>query len=159
MKTPLFRWANDNRIIVKNASSLVSTAAVTSALGFIYWWLAARQFSPPAVGLASAAVSAMMLLGSISALGLGSLLINELPRHPDKTPALIVTAVLVAGTAGGVLGMLFALVAPRRGVQMARSPPSRMKATIFFTFSSPENSSSTSARRSFNVPSGPNSVR
>src|SRR5262245_37524866 len=113
MKTTLFRWANDNRIIVKNASSLVSTAAVTSALGFIYWWLAARQFSPPAVGLASAAVSAMMLLGSISALGLGSLLINELPRHPDKTPALIVTAVLVAGTAGGVLGMLFALVAPR----------------------------------------------
>ena len=46
-----------------------------------------------------------------------------------------------------------------RGVQMARSPPWRMNATIFSTFSSPENSSSTSARRSFSVPSGPNSVR
>jgi O-antigen/teichoic acid export membrane protein len=113
MKTTLSRWATDNWIVVKNASSLVSTAAVTSALGFIYWWLAARQFSPSAVGLASAAVSAMMLLGSVSALGLGSLLINELPRHPDTAPALIITAVLVAGAAGGVLGLLFALIAPR----------------------------------------------
>ena len=45
--------------------------------------------------------------------------------------------------------------APRaRGVQIARSPPSRMNCTILRTFSSSANSSSTSASRSFSVPSG-----
>ena len=53
------RW---NSAIVENAASLVGTTIVTSGLGFVYWWLAARQFRPEAVGLAVAAIAPMTLL-------------------------------------------------------------------------------------------------
>jgi O-antigen/teichoic acid export membrane protein len=102
-----------NRAILANASSLVATSGVTSALGFAYWWLAARQFQSSAVGVASAAISAMMLLGSVSAFGLGTLLIGELPRRQHQAASLITTALAAAGTIGGVLGILFACIAPR----------------------------------------------
>jgi O-antigen/teichoic acid export membrane protein len=91
---------------------MVGTTAVTSGLGFIYWWLAARTFPAEAVGLASAAVSAMLLMGSVSVFGFGTLLIGELPRQPDKPVSLVVTALLIVGVAGGILGILFAMTAP-----------------------------------------------
>lgn len=105
-------WLKTHRTLLANAGSLVGTTALTSGLGFVYWWLAARHFSTETVGLASAAIAAMSLLATIGMLGLGTLLIAEIPRRPDKTGALIITALLVAGLAGLVLGGGFALVAP-----------------------------------------------
>jgi len=98
--------------MLANAGSLVGTTAVTSALGFVYWWLAARLFPPEAVGIASASISAMMLLGSFCMLGLGTLLITELPRQPGREIALISTALVVVGGVGGCIGIVFAVVAP-----------------------------------------------
>lgn len=115
---PQSRWFATNRVIVANAASLISTTGVTSALGFFYWWLAARLFPPAAVGLASAAISAMMLLGSVGVLGSGTLLIGELPRQPGKAGSLITTSLLVAGFASGGLGILFAIAAPRLSAEL-----------------------------------------
>lgn len=109
---PISRWLAANRVLVANASSLVGTTLVTSALGIAYWWVAARQSSHAAVGLGSAAISSMSLLGSMSVLGLGTLLVTELPRRPAQTRALIVAASLVAGLAGLLLGALFTAIAP-----------------------------------------------
>ncbi len=95
-----------------NAGSIVGTTAVTGILGFAYWWLAARLFPPEAVGLASAAVSAMMLLGMLCIVGLGTLLIGELPRQPGKEASLISSALILVGGIGICGGILFALVAP-----------------------------------------------
>src|SRR6184192_1916409 len=95
-----------------NAGSLISTTAVTSMLGFVYWWVAARWFPPEAVGLGSAAISAMTLLARISTLGLGTLLTGELARKPGKEGSLISASLIVAGGAGGCAGIVFALVAP-----------------------------------------------
>ncbi|GAC1381093.1 MAG: hypothetical protein NVS4B7_03560 [Ktedonobacteraceae bacterium] len=95
-----------------NAGSLVGTTAITAVLGFVYWWLAARQFPPETVGFASAAISAMMLLGSICILGLGTLLIGELPRHTNKEMPLISAALLLVGAVGGCAGIIFAVVIP-----------------------------------------------
>jgi len=95
-----------------NAGSLISTTAVTAVLGFAYWWVAARWFSLEAVGLGSATISAMLLLGTISTLGLGTLLIGKLPRQPGKEGPLISASLIVAGGAGGCAGIVFALVAP-----------------------------------------------
>ena len=80
----LFHWIKTNRIMLINSASLICTTVVTSSLGFVYWWLAAQLFSPEAVGLASAAISAMTLLATISIFGLGTMLIGELPRQPGK---------------------------------------------------------------------------
>jgi len=97
---------------VINAGSLVGSTAITSGLGFIFWWLAARLFPADAVGLASAGISAMMLLSTLAVLGLGTLLVGELPRDPENALPLISTALFIAGLAGGGLGIAFALAAP-----------------------------------------------
>ena len=100
------------RSIAVNAGSLIGTTAVTSGLGFLYWLLAARLFSPGAVGLASALISAMVLLGYLGMLGLGTMLMGELPNHRGRESPLILTAFLASGLAGLVLGALFAMIAP-----------------------------------------------
>ncbi len=94
-----------------NASSLIATTAVTSILGFAYWWIAARSFPPETVGIASASISAMTLLGNFCILGLGTLLITELPRQPDKVGSLISTALVAVGVVGGCVGLAFAIIA------------------------------------------------
>lgn len=106
------RWARTNSIILFNAGSMVGATAITSLLGFVYWWLAARSFQPEAVGLASAAISVMTLLGSVAIVGLGTLLLGELPLQRGREASLISTALIVVGAIGGLLGLAFALLAP-----------------------------------------------
>jgi O-antigen/teichoic acid export membrane protein len=99
--------------IVANAGGMVATALVTSGLGIPYWVLAARTFPASAVGLGSAAVSAMTLLSFLGMVGLGTLLVSEYPRHPGKEGRLIVTALATSASVGTVLGLLFSVVVPR----------------------------------------------
>src|SRR6266566_6720119 len=103
------QWVQVNSIILVNAGSLVGTTAVTSVLGFVYWWLAARQFPPEAVGFASAAISAMTLLGSVAIVGLGTLLLGELPQQRGREASLISAALILVGAVGGLLGLAFAV--------------------------------------------------
>jgi O-antigen/teichoic acid export membrane protein len=105
--TAIFRT---NRIFLLNSSSLVGTTAITAGLGFFYWWVAARLFTQDEVGLASALTSNMMLIMTIGVLGLGTLLIGELPRHPERAKALIMTALVVAGGVSAVLGVIITLI-------------------------------------------------
>jgi O-antigen/teichoic acid export membrane protein len=97
--------------LLSNAGTLLGTTGVTSALGFVYWAVAARLFSQEAVGYGSAAVSAMTLLGTIGMLGLGTLLIGELPRR-SRRAGLVSAALLASGLGSVVLGLGFALAAP-----------------------------------------------
>jgi O-antigen/teichoic acid export membrane protein len=108
----LFQWVKTHSAILVNTGSLAGTTVITSALGFPYWWLAARKFPPEAVGLASAAISAMTLLASIAMLGWGTLLIGELSRQPGREISLISAALILVGGIGGCLGIVFAVVAP-----------------------------------------------
>ncbi len=114
-----------------NSGSLVGTTVITSALGFAYWWLAARQFPPEAVGIASASVSTMLLLGSFCMLGLGTLLITELPRQPGREVSLISTALVVVGVAGAGIGVLFAVVAPYASVEFNPLKASATNIVVF----------------------------
>ena len=101
-----------NGSIVTNASSMLGATIATSGFGVVYWLLAARLFPHTAVGFAGASISAMTLLGNAGMLGLGTLLIGELPREPGQEKQLITTAVAAAGIAGALLGVLFALAVP-----------------------------------------------
>lgn len=108
----ILQWLKTNKALLSNAASLVGSTGVTSVLGFAYWWLAARQFSPAVVGFASAALSAMALLGTFGILGLGTLLVGELPRHKGLEASLISTSLILVGGVSLVLGCAFALLAP-----------------------------------------------
>src|SRR6266487_206768 len=114
-----FRGIKANRVMLINTGSLVGTTAVTSGLGFAYWWVAAHQYTPEAVGLASANVSVMMLLGGIGMFGWGTLLITELSRQPGREVPLISTSLVVVGIIGGIIGALFAIFAPDISAQFA----------------------------------------
>jgi O-antigen/teichoic acid export membrane protein len=109
---------HQHRDLVSNAGSLVMSTGVASLLGVVYWVVATRLFSQRAVGYASAAVSAMTLLGTIGMLGLGTLLIGELPRRRDRA-GLVAAALLACGLGSLLLGGCFAVVAPRVSVNFA----------------------------------------
>jgi predicted ATP-grasp superfamily ATP-dependent carboligase/O-antigen/teichoic acid export membrane protein len=112
VRRSLFQRIKVDRVILVNAGSLVGSTAVTSGLGFVYWWLAARQDSPEAIGFASAAISAMMLLGTFGMMGLGTLLIGELPCQRSREASLVSAALILVGGVGGCLGIIYAVVAP-----------------------------------------------
>lgn len=100
------------RQLLENAGSLVGSNVLTSVLGVPYWWLATQAFSASAVGFAAAAVSAMMLLGTVSMFGLGTLLTGELPRRQYDRSSLLASALTFATVAGLVVGIVFAFAAP-----------------------------------------------
>jgi O-antigen/teichoic acid export membrane protein len=97
--------------LLSNVASLAATTGVTSGLGFVYWAVAARLFSVQDVGYGSAAISAMTLLGTVGMLGLGTLLIGEIPRR-ESPGGLVLAALLFSTIASLVLGVAFAVVAP-----------------------------------------------
>ncbi len=117
--------------MLTNTLSLVGTTVVTSGLGLAYWWIAARQYTPDAVGFASAAIATMVLLGSICMLGLGTLLITELPRQPEKRVSLISTGILVVAVVGAVVGAGFALISPFFSAQFAPLRVNALDVLIF----------------------------
>jgi O-antigen/teichoic acid export membrane protein len=91
---------------------MVGTTLVTSVLGVAFWLIAAHNFSQAAVGVASAAIAAMTLLGFIGTLGLGTLLMGDLPRREAGHRSLLNAALAVNAAVGAVLGLGFALIAP-----------------------------------------------
>lgn len=98
------------RKVAAISASLVGTQAVTSLLGLGYWAIAARQSSVADIGIAGAAVSLMLLLGSVGMLGLGTLLIAELPRTAGSgRRRLVRSSLAVAGLASAALGAVAAL--------------------------------------------------
>lgn len=113
MTHKIARWMKSNKTLLVNAGSLVGTTGVTSILGFVYWWFAARQNSLEVVGFASAAISAMTLLGTFSVLGLGTLLIGELPQQKGQEASLISAALILVGGVGACSGIGYAVIASR----------------------------------------------
>ncbi|MGZ6299321.1 MAG: hypothetical protein ACXWMN_02360, partial [Candidatus Limnocylindria bacterium] len=102
----------ENRTLLTNAGSMVATAVVTSLLGAAFWLVAARYFNQASVGIASAAISAMTLLGFMATVGLGTLLMGELPRLDRGHRSVINAALLSTGSIGAALGLAFVVIAP-----------------------------------------------
>jgi len=100
--------------IIRNAASLYGTTIVTSVLGFVYWFVAARMASARAVGIAAAIQSSAQFLAMVCVLGLSTLLLGELSRDRTHARSLILTAatgvaavaVVTSVLAGIILGAL-----------------------------------------------------
>ena len=90
----------------------MASQVLTAGIGFLFWVVAARGFDEPSVGFASAAISAMSLLGAIGTVGMGTLLIREMPLNPGREHRMLSAALLLSGGLGVVMGVIFVLVAP-----------------------------------------------
>jgi O-antigen/teichoic acid export membrane protein len=112
-------WAR-HRDVLHTAATLVASTAVTSVLGLVFWAVAARLFTREAVGYGSAAVSAITLAGTIGMLGLGTVLIGELPRRHGSRGGLVMAALVAAAAVSAVLGLGFAVLSPLLAGELGR---------------------------------------
>jgi len=71
--------------LYRNALFLMMAYGVGSLFGFLFWLIAARFYPTTEVGLATALVSAVAILSSISKIGFDLGLIRYLPQYQDKT--------------------------------------------------------------------------
>ena len=86
MRVPLYR----------NGYALVASSGVTSVLGLAYWLVAARTYSPAAVGVGAALISAMTLLANLAQLNLKGVLNRFLPTAGAHSARLVARSYLLA---------------------------------------------------------------
>jgi O-antigen/teichoic acid export membrane protein len=70
--------------LFKNSYFLIATTVIGSILGFIFWVIAARFYTPHDVGLATAVISAANLLVEFSLLGFNFGITRFLPNEKNK---------------------------------------------------------------------------
>ena len=86
--------------LLRNGYALVGNVAITSVLGFVYWIVAARLYTPEQVGLGTATISLMQLLAGIAGQpSIANALTRFIPRAGDRSRQL---AALAYGTAGAI---------------------------------------------------------
>jgi len=85
----------------RNSLTLMANTAATSAIGFVFWTLAARRYSPSAVGVFASVTSGVGLLAAIAALGLPNTMIRHITsaENPRELIVMAVTAITTVGTA------------------------------------------------------------
>lgn len=91
-----------------NASYLFASEAITSLIGFAFWAIAARLYSPEDVGLATAILSATALMSSLAGMGMGVGLVRFLPQSTIPNRLLNTTFTFCTLT-GALIGSTYLL--------------------------------------------------
>jgi len=102
-----FRAQSD---LLENALALGGSTAITTILGFVYWWIAAHFLAPVSVGYGSAATSVATLLSTVGIVGYGSLLLGHVANSGTSTGSLIATGLTIAGAASLIIGVAYGLL-------------------------------------------------
>lgn len=93
--------------LYRNAVYLMTNSAVLAVTGFFFWMGAARLYPTEAVGLSSAAISALGLLALLSTLGLDFGLIRFLPGSGEKAQTLINSCFSIGTLVSLALSLIF----------------------------------------------------
>ncbi len=113
-------------------SSLVVSQVLTSGLGLAFWIAAARTLSATDVGRLAAATSAMNLIATFAALGVGTMLIAELQRATEsERGAMFSTGMLTAACAGAGLGLLLVIALASHSTSLAYLEADVATAAVF----------------------------
>ena len=102
----------------RDGLALVLSSGLTSAVGLLYWVVAARLFDPATVGINSVALSTMQLLGGIAHLNLTQALLRFGPVAGRHTRRLMLACYAVACTVAALVGLGYAAGAPRWAPEM-----------------------------------------
>ena len=97
--------------MAQNSVALILAKVATMGLGFLFWLVAARLFAPSDVGLASGAVSAMMLITQLALFGVGSAVISLYPSRKEDPAALLDGALTIVSGAALLGGAIFIVLA------------------------------------------------
>jgi O-antigen/teichoic acid export membrane protein len=88
--------------------TLVMSAAMSGAIGLVFWVLAARLFDPATLGVGSAVLSAVTLLASASHLNLGNAMLRFVPVA-DRRGAVVAGCFAAGAGCGAVVGLGFGI--------------------------------------------------
>ncbi|MCA0453698.1 MAG: polysaccharide biosynthesis C-terminal domain-containing protein [Chloroflexi bacterium] len=102
LRTPLYR----------NGYALILSTGITSALGLLYWAVAAKFYQTEDVGLNSAVISIMIFLSSMSQLNLQETMIRYIPVAGRRTPRFVVMTYSVVIGLSALVGLVFFLGIP-----------------------------------------------
>jgi O-antigen/teichoic acid export membrane protein len=98
--------------LARNSVLIMLSTVGTSGLGYLYWMVAARELPRPAIGTATALISAATVVSMVANLGLGHMFIQRLPS--TALWSRIVSAGLLIGCAATAFASIAAvLVLPR----------------------------------------------
>jgi O-antigen/teichoic acid export membrane protein len=92
----------------RNSLFLLATHGVIAMFGFFFWRIAESRYDTEAVGRATVLVSAVLLLHTLTRLGLDIGLIRFLPGEADK-PGMINTSFTIVGLFSASLALVFVL--------------------------------------------------
>ena len=95
--------------LYRNAYFLIASAGLTSALGVVFWAVAAHEYNPATIGRNSAAISAMMLVSGVCQLGLNAVLVRYIPRAGSSTRRLVLLSYAVTAVLSAVVAFAVAL--------------------------------------------------
>ena len=83
LSRPKHLFVNDS--LFRNAVLLMSSTAIMSLLGLLFWVFVSHLYSPSQIGVASALIAITTLISNFSLLGLNSGLIRFLPKSKNQS--------------------------------------------------------------------------
>jgi O-antigen/teichoic acid export membrane protein len=98
-----------NDALYRGSFFLLLNTVATSAIGFVFWTLAAHSYSASAIGVFSSVTAGTGLLAAIAALGLPITMTRHI-SGADNPGHLVLTAITIITTAGTVLCLLTVLL-------------------------------------------------
>lgn len=105
--------------MLKNSIYLIMTNLFGLALGFIFWMVATRFYTPSDIGIVSAILSSMMLIAIISSVGLPMAMTLYLPVNIQNANRIINSCLMVGIIVSMIFSMIFILgidiLAPKLG--------------------------------------------
>jgi O-antigen/teichoic acid export membrane protein len=103
--------------VYRNSFFVLATTATTAALGFLFWVVVARFYTPAQVGIATSLISAMSLISYLSQFGLNSTLVR-FPASPHARNAQLTLALCAVATAAGLLALAYLAGLPWYGEKL-----------------------------------------
>ncbi len=97
LRTPLYR----------NGYALILSTGITSALGLLYWAVAAKFYQTEDVGLNSAVISIMIFLSGLSQVNLQETMIRYIPVAGRRTPRFVILTYSIVVALSVIVGLVF----------------------------------------------------
>ncbi len=119
--------------LLYNSFFLIMATGVVAGLGFIFWLIAARIFSPADIGLATTLISVMNMIGLLSLFGFDVAFIRFLPTSKQRDKK-INTGLVVASAAAFVFSVLFLLFIPSFAPSLSFIREHTLNETLFVVF-------------------------
>lgn len=96
-----------NNSFIKNSLYLIATYISSLVLGFFFWLMAARYYTPDDVGTISALLSGMLLIAMISSLGFQTALVYYLPRDRGNAGRILNSCIIASIAASFLFSSVF----------------------------------------------------